>query len=114
MAKVDRKLDAAFFQTELGTEPVREWLLSLPKAERKVIGADVLKVQYTWPIARPLVGSLGNGLWEVRSRLQGRIARVIFCVEGSTMVLLHGLIKKTAKIPKQDLDLALKRKKQVE
>ena len=30
------------------------------------------------------------------------------------MVLLHGFIKKTQKTPKQDLDLALKRKKNLE
>jgi len=105
----ERKLDAVFFETEHGNEPVREWLLSLPRSDRKVIGDDVLKVQYCWPIGKPLVGSLGQGLWEVRSRLGDRIARVIFCVEGSIMVLLHGFIKKTQKTPRHDLGLALKR-----
>jgi phage-related protein len=114
MAEVERKLDAVFFRTEQGNEPVREWLLSLPKGERKIIGADVLKVQYCWPIGKPLVGNLGNGLWEVRSRLEDRIARVIFCIEGQTMVLLNGFIKKTQKTPKHELDLAVKRKKQLE
>src|SRR3954447_24478092 len=80
MAEVVRKLDAVFFKTERGNEPVREWLLSLRKAERKIIGGDVLKVQYCWPIGKPLVGNLGNGLWEVRSNLQDLIGRVIFCV----------------------------------
>jgi phage-related protein len=114
LADIDRKLDAVFFRTNLGTEPVREWLQSLPKAERKTIGADVLKVQYTWPIGRPLVGSLGGGLWEVRTRLQDRTARVMFVVEGTTMILLHGFIKKTRKTPKQELELAVKRLKQLE
>jgi len=114
MAEVERKLDAAFFRTEQGNEPVREWLLSLPKSDRKIIGSDVLKVQYCWPIGKPLVGNLGSGLWEVRSRLEDRIARVIFCIEGRTMVLLNGFIKKTQKTPKYELDLAVKRKKQME
>jgi phage-related protein len=58
----------------------------------------------------PLVRSLGSGLWEVRSSLpRGRIARVLFCVHGEQMVLLHAFIKKTQKTPKQDLDLALGR-----
>ena len=61
----------------------------------------------------PLVGNLGNGLWEVRSRLEERIARVIFFVEGRTMVLLHGFIKKTQKTPKHELDLAIRRKDQL-
>ena len=111
MAEVERKLDAVFFRTDQGNEPVREWLLSLEKSERQSVGTDVLKVQYCWPIGKPLVASLGNGLWEVRSRTGDRIARVLFCVEGSTMVLLHGFIKKTQKTPKHELDLAIKRMK---
>jgi phage-related protein len=88
-------------------------LLSLSKDERKILGDDILKVQYCWPICKPLVGSLGHGLWEVRSRLGNRIARVIFFVDGQTMVLLHGFIKKTQKTPKHELDLALRRKHQL-
>jgi len=86
----------------------------LPKEERKIIGEDVLKVQYCWPIGKPLVDGLGRGLWEVRSRLETRIARVIFYVEDGKMILLHGFIKQTQKTPQQDIDLALKRKKQLE
>ena len=113
MPDSQKKLDVLFFRTDHGNEPVREWLLSLAKDERKIIGDDVLKVQYCWPIGRPLVGSLRNGLWEVRSRLGDRIARVMFYVEGRTMVLLHGFIKKTQKTPQYELDLALKRKNQL-
>jgi phage-related protein len=63
-------------------------------------------------IGLPLVRPLGRGLWEVRSSLMnGRIARVIFCVDRGEMFLLHGFIKKTQRTPQQDLHLALKRKK---
>jgi phage-related protein len=109
----EKRLNVLFFRTEQGSEPVREWLLSLEKHERKIIGDDVLKVQYCWPIGKPLVGSLGKGIWEVRSRLGDRIARVLFCVELQTMVLLHGFIKKTRKAPRYELELALKRKNQL-
>ncbi len=113
MSAIERKLSARFFKTDHGNEPVREWLLKLPKAERKVIGDDVLKVQYCWPIGKPLVGNLGQGLWEVRSSVGDRIARLIFHVEGSTMVLLHGFIKKTQKTPKHELEIAMKRLNQL-
>ncbi len=113
MSEGDRKLDAVFFRTNAATEPVREWLLSLTRSERKIIGDDVLKVQYCWPIGKPLVANLGDRLWEVRSNLGDRIARVIFCVEGRAMVLLHGFIKKTQKTPKHELDVAKKRKRQL-
>ncbi|HUO07437.1 MAG TPA: type II toxin-antitoxin system RelE/ParE family toxin [Phycisphaerae bacterium] len=113
MGQPERNLDAVFFKTSSGNEPVRDWLLSLPKSERKIIGDDILKVQYCWPIGKPMVGGMGTGLWEVRSRLEDRIARVIFYVEGQTMVRLHGFIKKTQKTPKQELELAIKRMNQV-
>jgi phage-related protein len=49
---------------------------------------------------------------EVRSSLTaGKIARVIFAVEHGSIVLLHAFIKKTQTTTKQDLRLALKRKK---
>ena len=110
MTEIERKLDVVFFKTDQGNEPVREWLLTLTKAERKIIGDDVLKVQYCWPLGKPLVDNLGERLWEVRSRLRKRIARVIFCVGGKIMVLLLGFIKKSKKAPKHELDLAISRR----
>lgn len=35
------------------------------------------------------------------------------CVADQKMVLLHGFVKKTQKMPKADLDVALKRKKEI-
>ncbi len=58
--------------------------------------------------------SLVIGLWEIRSNASnGRIARVIFAVVSEQMVLLHGFVKKTQKIPKPDLELAAKRLKEI-
>jgi phage-related protein len=63
----------------------------------------------------PYCRSLGNGLWKVRSDLtDGKIGRAIFCVVRGRMVLLHGFIKKTQKTPAKDMELALKRMKEVE
>ncbi len=105
-----RPLAVVFFRTGAGNEPVREWLKSLPEDERKQIGADILAVQYGWPLGLPLVDSLGHGLWEVRSRLATRIARTVFFVSHDTIILLHGFIKKTRATPGHDLALACKRK----
>jgi phage-related protein len=40
--------------------------------------------------------------------------RVIFFIRAGAMVLLHGFQKASQKTPKLDLDLALKRKKEIE
>jgi phage-related protein len=102
----DRPLRTVFFQTETGNEPVRDWLKEQPRADQKAIGADILAVQWKWPVGKPLVDSLGGGLWEVRSSLGTRIARVFFVVVNEEIVLLHGMIKKSRTAPKKDLDLA--------
>jgi len=39
-----QRLDAVFFRSESGSEPVREWLTSLPKDDRKTIGEDTAYV----------------------------------------------------------------------
>ena len=108
------RLPVVFYATSAGREPVREWLRELDRDERREIGADVLAVQKGWPLGLPLCRSLGNGLWEVRSTLPSRrIARVIFAVDAETIVLLNGFIKKTQKTPTGEIELAMKRFKEM-
>jgi phage-related protein len=106
-------LDVRFFRTDAGAESVREWLKDLPAIDRKTIGEDIKTVHFGWPLGMPLVGHLGGDIWEVRIRLDNRIARVLFALDGQTMVLLHGFIKKQQKTPGPDLDLAKDRLKQL-
>jgi len=107
-----RKLPAVFYKTSAGREPVRDWLLALRPEDRKTIGRDIQIVQYEWPLGRPLVDHLREGVWEVRSSLLNRQARVLFAVPGEEIVLLHGFIKKTRATPAEDLALAARRWRQ--
>jgi len=102
-------LTVVFYQTLAGNEPVREWLLSLGRRDRKTVGFDIKTAQYGWPIGMPLIRKLEPGLWEVRSDLKDTIARVIITVEGDVMVLLHGFIKKSQKTPATELKIARQR-----
>jgi phage-related protein len=109
-----KRLPARFYRSDTGREPVREWLKSLELDDRKVIGEDIKDLEFSWPIGMPLARSLGRDLWEVRSSLpRGRIARILFCIEQGSMVLLHGFIKKSQQTPQHEIDLALKRKRGV-
>ena len=92
---------------------MRDWLKGLPNAEKREIGADIKTVQFGWPIGMPLVDHIDGGIWEVRTRLATRLARVLFTLEGKVMVLLHGFIKKERKTPKADLELAKQRLKKI-
>ncbi len=107
-------LKVVFYKTGAGRVPVLEWLRSLPAADKREIGLDLLRVQENWPIGMPLCKSLGQGLWEVRSNLAGgRIGRLLFCVFDGEFYVLHGFFKTTQKTPKTDLELARKRMKEV-
>lgn len=93
---------------------MREWILELSDAERHIVGKDIQKVEFGWPLGRPHCAPLGDGLWEVRSSLDSNtIARVIFCMGDGHMILLRGFIKKTQKTQRADIDLALKRQREV-
>ena len=114
MARRPDRLPIVFYANSAGAEPVREWLKELDRDDRREIGSDILAVQQGWPLGLPLCRSLGHGLWEVRSSLPGgRIARVIFAFDDGTIVLLNGFIKKTRKTPPAEIDIALKRLKEV-
>jgi hypothetical protein len=39
---------------------VREWLQDLPKGERKIIGVDIMTVQFRWPLGMLLVDNIGR------------------------------------------------------
>lgn len=99
-------LEVRFYATDSGSEPVREWLKLLPSEERRLIGEDIKAVQYRWPVGMPLVKKLSGKVWEVRTHLPTRIARVLFVVREGQMVLLHGFIKKTQATPQADIRLA--------
>lgn len=103
-------LSVRFFRTEAGNEPVREFLRELSQTDRKIIGTDIKEVQFGWPSGMPLVRKMEKDLWEVRSHLEGRTARVLFTVIDRHMVLLHVFIKKAQKTPRSDIETARARK----
>jgi phage-related protein len=95
--------------------PSRSATGSRAPADRRIVGADIKEIEFDWPVGMPVCRPLGHGLWEVRSHIsRGWIVRVIFCIARGEMNLLHGLIKKSQKTPQADLELAIRRKKEVE
>lgn len=111
--KVPKKIEAIFYTTDSGNQPVREYLKRVdPVEDRRKINNDIRTVEYGWPIGMPVCRPLGNGISEVRTSLQNRISRVLFYIDQrGKMVLLHGFLKKTNTTPTSDLDVAETRKK---
>ncbi len=107
-----KKIVACFYKLDSGKEPVREWLLNLSRHDRQIIGTDIQKVEFGWPIGMPYSRNLEKGLYEVRSNISdGRIARILFCIQKNQMILLHGFVKKTQATPDRDKSIARKRMK---
>jgi phage-related protein len=107
-----QKVSLKFYKTAAGNEPVREWLQSLPEDECNAIGQDLMDAQFAWPAEMPLCRPLAKGLFEIRTTLPDKIARVFVCFVDGNLVALHGIIKKTQKTPPDDLALARKRMKE--
>jgi phage-related protein len=105
------KLGCVFYRAAGGDEPVRDWLRAVDQDVCTIIGKDILKVQWRWPISKPLVGTFGEGLYEVRSAHHGNIYRVFFCIEARSFVLLHGFMKKTQATPAREIEIARARQR---
>jgi len=108
---MDRKepLKAAFFETENGNQPVRDFILECTREARKEIGSDIFAVQKSFPLGLPLVEKIDTDLWEIRSHISDGICRIFFTVCQETIVLLHGFVKKSQKIPSKETETAKKR-----
>ncbi|MCD8213019.1 MAG: type II toxin-antitoxin system RelE/ParE family toxin [Campylobacter sp.] len=95
-------------------DKVQQETLELPDE----ILATLLKVfdlarEFGANLGRPHSAPLGNGLFEFRVSGKDKIARSVFInAKGKKIVILHSVIKKSNKIPKKDMDLAIKRAKE--
>ena len=112
--KREKPLEAAFYKTEQGNQPCRDYLMSLSKEDRREVGANIFAAQKGFPLGLPLCRKMGTDLWEVRSDMADGISRIFFTLDGDTMVLLHGFTKKSQKTPPQEIGTAIVRKKDYE
>lgn len=66
-------------------------------------------------LGEPYTKSLNDGLFEVRAKAQEGIGRSIYCYQkGQKVIILHSFVKKDQKTPKKALEIALKRKKEID
>ena len=68
MTTTEKVITARFYRLASGREPVREWLGKLTREDRRMIGRDIMMVEFGWPCGPPLCTSLTNhqGLHEER------------------------------------------------
>lgn len=65
-------------------------------------------------LGMPHTRAMGGGLFELRFKAAEGIARVFYCtIVERGIVMLHQFIKKSEKTPRKELEIALKRMKEV-
>ena len=102
------KLEAVFYDKEDGTEPAREFLLSLgEKMQAKMVRTISLLEENGTELREPFSKPLGDGIFELRAKVGTDISRVLyFSVINRQAVLTHGFIKKTQKTPVAEIERA--------
>ena len=96
-------------------QSVKEDARSLPASIKAKFEAIMDKMVELGPeLGPPFTKAMGKGLFEIRAKAHEGIARGLFCtLSKNTIVIVHVFIKKTQVTPKKELDLAIKRMKEV-
>ncbi|MBN8279323.1 MAG: type II toxin-antitoxin system RelE/ParE family toxin [Gammaproteobacteria bacterium] len=93
------------------SEAVADSILSLPDS----LAARYLVLTRRMVVLGPDLGephtrAMGGGLFELRLKGTDGIGRVFFCTAaGRRIIMLHSFVKKTARTPRRELDLARQR-----
>ena len=101
-----------------GKMPVMDFIQSLEAKKQAKISReiDLLKKfgdELHYPHVDKIEGKKYDGLNELRIKLATNIFRIFFFLpKDNTAILLHGIVKKTQKTPKKELDVALERMKE--
>jgi|SRR5271165_1181376 len=65
-------------------------------------------------VGEPFVEHLEGPIWEIRMKARSGIARALYVTaRGKRVIVVRAFVKKTQKTPRREIDLALKRAKEV-
>lgn len=112
-----RRWQVVYYRDRNGRYPVAEFLASLSLGARAAVLRDFEVMEefglaVGFPSVRPVTGV--RKLWELRVKTTDGAVRVFYVAQtGRRFVMLHGFIKKTAKTPPRELELAVKRLREV-
>jgi len=103
-----------FYETENGKNPVKKFLDDLnPATELPYVLRDIANLEKLGNEARrPLVDSLGKGIYELRTRIIKKQLRILyFFFYDEKIILSHGIPRKEGAVPQADIDTALEHKR---
>ncbi len=106
------------FRDADGTTPLTEWLDELeesePRAYAKCLAFILLLSQLGYQLRRPHADTLGDGIHELRIRVGTVNYRILYFFMGANIACLSHGFTKESKVPNDEIDLAVHRKRLVE
>jgi phage-related protein len=98
--------------------PVLDWLKELRRADQPAYARSVAAIarlaEFGHELRRPLADILGDGIYEPRIR-KGRVNfRILYFFAGRNVAILAHALTKEGKVPKADIERALRRKQAFE
>ena len=94
-------------------QKVQSFILSLEPDAKKKIARDMdLLEKYSYLLGMPNSKRLHNNLYELRIRGQQEV-RLFYCFYNGGIYMVHGIIKKTEKLPRREFKIALKNSKKI-
>lgn len=102
--------EVIFYDKDDGTEPAKDFILSLDKKMRaKILLSVDLLANNGYLLREPHSKHLDDGIFELRAKVGSDISRVLyFFFVGRKAVLTNGFIKKTNKTPLSEIKRAMK------
>ena len=96
-----------FYETERGDNFVAEFLDGLPeKTRNKTLAWIAMLKKYGPDLKRPYADLLDGPIRELRVQFARDAVRLLYFFAGAVIVLTHGFIKKTNKVPLGEIEKA--------
>jgi len=107
-----------FYKEADGSVPVKEWLEELRRTDRRGFAKCVERIQRLaalgYELRRPHADYLRDGIYELRARRGTVNLRVLYFFHGKDVAVLADGLTKNGKVPKVDIDRAIRRKQALE
>ena len=106
------KWEIEFYQDSQGNIPVQDFIYKQSaKVKAKILKYTGLLQEFGLSLGQPYIEKLtGSDVWELRIRHGSNYYRILYFVSsGRRFVLLHAFLKKTAKTPKNEIEIAQNR-----
>ena len=101
-----------YYRLENGAAPVEQFIDGLnPKMQAKAMYSLALLEEFGNQLREPFSKPIGDGIFELRIKFSSDITRIFyFFVVDNKIILTNGIVKKTPKTPKAEIELAKKNK----